>query len=68
MWILIITLAFSNMQGVWKGGVGYGGAAIATAEFNTQGKCKAAGLRWENSISTYKSEIKDAAKWICVEK
>lgn len=31
-------------------------------------KFKAAGLRWENSISTYKSEIKDAVKWICVEK
>lgn len=68
MWILIITLAFSNTHMVYKGGAGTGGAAIATAEFNTQGKCKAAGLKWENSISTYKPEIKDNAKWICVEK
>ena len=68
MWILIITLAFSNMETVFKGGAGSGGAAIATAEFSSEGKCKAAGLRWENNISTYKSEIKKAAKWICVSK
>lgn len=39
MWILIMTLAFSNFQGYG----GAGGAAVATAEFNTAGKCKAAG-------------------------
>ena len=61
MWILIMTLAFHTS------GIGAGGAAIATAEFNTLGKCKAAGLRWENSISTYNTPIKEAAKWICVE-
>ena len=64
MWILIITLAFSNFQGYG----GAGGAAVATAEFNTEGKCKAAGLRWEASIMKYDSKIKDGAKWICVEK
>lgn len=64
MWILIITLAFSNFQGYG----GSGGAAVATAEFNTEGKCKAAGLRWEASIMKYDSNIKDTAKWICVEK
>ena len=58
MWILIITLAFSNMQSVYNGGAGAGGAAIA----------KDAGHRWENSISKYEPEIKDAAKWICVKK
>lgn len=68
MWILIITLAFSQAQWEYKKGAGMGGAAIATAEFQTEGKCKAAGLRWENSISTYKHEIKDAAKWVCVQK
>lgn len=68
MWILIMTLAFSNMQSVYKGGAGYGGAAVATAEFRTEDKCKAAGLRWELSITTYKHEIKDAAKWVCVPK
>ena len=65
MWILIMTLAFSNIQ---YGSAGTGGAAIATAEFSTQGKCKAAGLRWEASIIKYDSVIKDNAKWICVEK
>lgn len=64
MWILIMTLAFSNFQSY----AGSGGAAISTAEFSTEGKCKAAGLRWELSISTYKHEIKDAAKWVCVQK
>lgn len=64
MWILIITLAFSNFQGHG----GSGGAAVATAEFSTEGRCKAAGLRWELSISTYNHEIKDAAKWVCVQK
>lgn len=59
MWILIITLGFSNM---------HGGVAIDTAEFSTQDKCKDAGYKWELSISTYKSEVKNAAKWICVEK
>ena len=68
MLILIITLAFSNMHGVWKGGAGYGGAGIATAEFSSECKCKAAGYKWELSISSYKNEIKDAAKWICVQK
>jgi hypothetical protein len=68
MWILIITFAFSNMQGVWKGGAGYGGAGIAMAEFSSEGKCKAAGYKWELSITSYKSEIKDAAKWVCVPK
>lgn len=64
MWILIMTLAFAD---IWKGGSG-GGAAVATAEFLTEEKCKAAGLRWEASIINYKHEIKDAAKWICVKK
>jgi hypothetical protein len=68
MWILIITLAFSHTQMMYKGGAGYGGSAVATAEFSTEGKCKAAGLRWEASIMKYDSKIKDAAKWICVEK
>lgn len=68
MWILIITLAFSDMQMVFKGGAGAGGAAIATAEFSTEGNCKAAGYKWEVSISSYKSEIRNAAKWICVKK
>lgn len=68
MWILIMTLAFSDMQMVYKGGAGYGGAAIATAEFSSEGKCKVAGYKWETSISSYKSEIRDAAKWICVPK
>lgn len=68
MWILIMTLAFADMQTVFKSGAGYGGAAISTAEFNTEGKCKSAGLKWEISISNYKHEIKDAAKWICVQK
>lgn len=68
MWILIITLAFSNIQGVYNGGAGAGGAAIATAEFSSEGKCKAAGYKWELSISKYKNEIKDAAKWVCVPK
>lgn len=68
MWILIITLAFSDMQSVYNGGAGAGGAAIATAEFSTEGNCKDAGHRWENSISKYEPEIKDAAKWICVKK
>lgn len=58
-----MTLAFSNFQG--NGGTG--GAAVATAEFNTAGKCKAAGLKWEASIMKYDAEIKNAAKWICVE-
>jgi hypothetical protein len=57
-------LAFSNFQGYCC----LGGFAGATAEFNTEGKCKAAGLRWEASIMKYDSKIKDAAKWICVEK
>ncbi len=68
MWILIMTLAFSDMQMVFKGGAGAGGAAIATAEFSSEGKCKAAGYKWELSISSYKSEIRDAAKWVCVQK
>lgn len=68
MWILIMTLAFSHTQMMYKGGAGYGGSAVATAEFSTEGKCKAAGLRWELSITTYKHEIKDAAKWVCVQK
>jgi len=59
-----MTLAFSNFQGHG----GSGGAAVATAEFSTEGRCKAAGLRWELSISTYNHEIKDAAKWVCVQK
>ncbi len=63
-----MTLAFSNIQGFNNGGAGYGGAAVATAEFSTEGKCKAAGLRWELSITTYNHEIKDAAKWVCVQK
>jgi hypothetical protein len=66
MWILIMTLAFANVQMVNTAGAG--GAAIATAEFSSQGKCKAAGYRWELSITKYKQEIKDAAKWVCVEK
>ena len=37
-----MTLAFSNIQSVYNGGAGFGGAAIATAEFSTDGKCKAA--------------------------
>lgn len=68
MWILIMTLAFADMQTVFKGGAGYGGAAISTAEFSSEGKCKAAGNKWEISISNYKHEIKDAAKWVCVQK
>ena len=64
MWILIMTLAFSNMQSYG----GAGGAAVATAEFSTEGKCKAAGYKWEASIIKYDSEIKDTAKWICVQK
>lgn len=64
MWILIMTLAFSNFQSY----AGSGGAAVSTAEFNTEGKCKAAGLRWEASIMNYDAKIKDAAKWICVQK
>jgi len=63
MWILIMTLAFSNFQGYG----GAGGAAVATAEFNTAGKCKAAGIRWEASLMKYGAEIQNAAKWICVE-
>lgn len=63
MWILIMTLAFSNFQGYG----GSGGAVVATAEFNTAGKCKAAGLKWEASIMNYDAKIKNAAKWICVE-
>ena len=68
MWILIMTLAFADIQDVWQGGAGYGGAAIATAEFSSEDKCKAAGLRWEASIMKYDYKIKDSAKWICVEK
>lgn len=68
MWILIMTLAFSDMQMVFKGGAGAGGAAIATAEFSTEDKCKAAGLRWEVSIMKYDYKIKDSAKWVCVQK
>lgn len=63
-----MTLAFSNMQEVYRGGAGAGGAAISTAEFSSEGKCKAAGLRWEASIINYDAKIKDAAKWICVQK
>lgn len=63
-----MTLAFADMQTVFKGGAGYGGAAISTAEFNTEGKCKSAGLKWEASIMKYDFKIKDAAKWICVQK
>ena len=40
MWILIITLAFSNMQGVWKGGAGYGGAGIATINCEIVSVCE----------------------------
>lgn len=65
MWILIITLAFSNFQGY---GGAFAAAAVATAEFNTEGKCKAAGFKWEASIVKYDSKIKDAAKWVCVQK
>lgn len=68
MWILIITLAFSDIESINHGGAGIGGAAVATAEFSSESKCKVAGLKWENSISKYKYEIKNAAKWICVEK
>lgn len=68
MWILIMTLAFSNMQEVYRGGAGAGGAAVSTAEFSSEGKCKAAGIRWEASIMSYDAKIKDAAKWICVQK
>lgn len=68
MWILIMTLAFSHTQMMYKGGAGYGGAAVSTAEFSSEGKCKAAGLRWEASIMSYDAKIKDAAKWICVQK
>lgn len=64
MWILIITLAFSNFQGYG----GSGGAAVATAEFSSEGKCKAAGFKWEASIVKYDIKIKDTAKWICVQK
>ena len=63
MWILIMTLAFSNFQGYG----GSGGAAVATAEFNTASKCKAAGLKWEASLMKYDSKIQNSAKWICVE-
>lgn len=59
-----MTLAFSNFHSY----AGSGGAAVATAEFSTEGKCKAAGLRWEASIINYDAKIKDAAKWICVQK
>lgn len=68
MWVLIMTLAFADIQGVWQGGAGYGGAAIAPAEFSSEGKCKAAGLRWEASIIKYDADIKNAAKWVCVQK
>lgn len=68
MWILIMTLAFSHTQMMNKAGAGYGGAAVATAEFSSESKCKAAGLKWESSISKYTYEIKNSAKWICVEK
>ena len=68
MWILIMTLAFSNLQGLNNGGAGAGGAAVATAEFSTEGKCKAAGYKWEASIIKYDYKIKETAKWICVQK
>ena len=58
-----MTLAFSNFQSYG----GAGGAAVATAEFNTASKCKAAGLRLEASLMNDDSKIKDSAKWICVE-
>ena len=64
MWILIITLAFSNFQSY----SGAGGAAVATAEFSSESKCKDAGLKWEASIMKYEFKIKDTAKWICVQK
>ena len=64
MWVLIMTLAFSNFQGYG----GSGGAAISTAEFSSEGKCKAAGYRWEASIVKYNADIKNAAKWVCVQK
>ena len=42
-----MTLAFSNMQIVYsRGAAGGGGAAIATAEFSSEGKCKKAGYKW----------------------
>ena len=64
MWILIMTLAFSNFQGY----AGSGGAAVSTAEFSSEGKCKAAGYRWESSIVKYDADIKNDAKWVCFQK
>ena len=49
MWILIMTLAFSNFQGY----AGSGGAAV---------------YKWESSIVKYDADIKNAAKWVCVQK
>ena len=64
MWVLIMTIVFAGNSGY----AGWGGATVATQEFNSSTTCRAAGEEWAKAQPSVKNNNGGSINWVCVQK
>ena len=66
MWILIMTIVFAGNSGY----AGFGGATVATQEFNSSAACRSAGAEWAKAQPSVRNNQSNGGSinWVCVQK